>query len=156
MVYKRFPNLDFLRVFGCLCFATRVNNNDKFFERAKKFVLIGYSAEKKGYKLLSLDSGAIFFSKDVKFYITIFPFKMSLGRQVMPQSKDPFSNDEPEIFHNVIIRIDLGSLDTTRESDYISAVHPLVGTDFVPSCLHEFDTWIPQTSSVFDVNDDQI
>ncbi|GJX60526.1 ribonuclease H-like domain-containing protein [Tanacetum coccineum] len=45
MIYKKPPTLSHFRVFGCFCFATIVNNNDK----------LG--------------------SRDVKFYESIFPFK---------------------------------------------------------------------------------
>ncbi|GKB60685.1 ribonuclease H-like domain-containing protein, partial [Tanacetum coccineum] len=43
--------------------------------RSEKCVLIGYSTNKKAYKLLSLDSRNVFYSRDVKFYENIFPFK---------------------------------------------------------------------------------
>ncbi|XP_071715128.1 uncharacterized protein [Rutidosis leptorrhynchoides] len=75
LVYQHKPNLSHLRVFGCLCFSTVLNNHDKFSSRAEKCVFIGYSSEKKGYKLLSLESKSVFYSRDVKFYETIFPFK---------------------------------------------------------------------------------
>ncbi|GJW77783.1 ribonuclease H-like domain-containing protein [Tanacetum coccineum] len=45
MIFKNEPNLSHLKVFGCLCFSTVLNNNDKFS------------------------------SRDVKFYETVFPFK---------------------------------------------------------------------------------
>ncbi|GJS32433.1 ribonuclease H-like domain-containing protein [Tanacetum coccineum] len=38
MIYKKCPTLSHLRVFGCLCFATIVNNNDKFGSRSEKYV----------------------------------------------------------------------------------------------------------------------
>ncbi|GJX21154.1 ribonuclease H-like domain-containing protein [Tanacetum coccineum] len=47
MIYKKSPSLSHLRVFGCFCFATIVNNNDK----------LG--------------------SRDVEFFENIFPFKDS-------------------------------------------------------------------------------
>ncbi|KAK1441129.1 hypothetical protein QVD17_06967 [Tagetes erecta] len=71
------PSLDHLRVFGCLCFSTVLNNSDKFSSHAEKCVMMGYSGNKKGYKLWSLDTKQIIFSRDVKFYETIFPFKDS-------------------------------------------------------------------------------
>ncbi|GKB21306.1 ribonuclease H-like domain-containing protein [Tanacetum coccineum] len=37
MIYKKFPTLSHLRVFGCLYFATIVNNNDKFGSRSEEF-----------------------------------------------------------------------------------------------------------------------
>ncbi|GKC34259.1 ribonuclease H-like domain-containing protein, partial [Tanacetum coccineum] len=37
MIYKKCPALSHLRVFGCLCFATIVNNDDKFSSRSEKY-----------------------------------------------------------------------------------------------------------------------
>lgn len=53
-----------------------MNVTDKLSESSDKRVFIGYSNEKKGYKVLSLDNGNVFFSRGVKFYETVFPFKM--------------------------------------------------------------------------------
>ncbi|KAM0061566.1 putative RNA-directed DNA polymerase [Helianthus debilis subsp. tardiflorus] len=75
VVYKFKPFLNHLKVFGCLCFCTNLHDTDKLSSRAEKCVFIGYSHEKKGYKVYSLDSKSVLFSRDVKFYETIFPFK---------------------------------------------------------------------------------
>ncbi|KAJ0947449.1 putative RNA-directed DNA polymerase [Helianthus annuus] len=75
LVYKFKPFLDHLKVFGCLCFCTVLNEHDKLNSRVEKCVFIGYSLDKKGYKLFSLDSRTIVFSRDVKFYESVFPFK---------------------------------------------------------------------------------
>lgn len=57
LVYKHYPIFDNIRVFGCLCFAAKLNVSNKFSKRSKKCVLIGYSNDKKkGYKLYSLDN----------------------------------------------------------------------------------------------------
>ncbi|GKD41159.1 hypothetical protein Tco_1261366, partial [Tanacetum coccineum] len=50
--------------------------SDKFTSRSDKCVLLGYSSSKKAYKLFSLDNRNVVFSRDVKFYETVFPFKM--------------------------------------------------------------------------------
>nr|GEX85993.1 hypothetical protein [Tanacetum cinerariifolium] len=42
---------------------------------SEKCVLIAYSTVKKAYKLLSMDSQNAFYSRDVRFYKNIFPFK---------------------------------------------------------------------------------
>lgn len=75
LVYKKCTNFDNLRVFGCLCSSKNLNNSDKFSAKDEKCVF-WYSLEKKGYKVLSLDSNSIFISRDVKFYDAVFPFKM--------------------------------------------------------------------------------
>ncbi|GKC58870.1 ribonuclease H-like domain-containing protein [Tanacetum coccineum] len=46
-------------------------------EVSEKPVFVGYSFDKKGYKLYSLESKKMFYSRDVKFYETMFPFKHS-------------------------------------------------------------------------------
>ncbi|GJU43614.1 ribonuclease H-like domain-containing protein [Tanacetum coccineum] len=75
MIFKIEPKLSQLKTFGCLCFSTILNNSDKFSSRSEKCVFVGYSFDKKGYKLFSLDSKKILCSRDVKFYETVFPFK---------------------------------------------------------------------------------
>ncbi|GKC06151.1 putative RNA-directed DNA polymerase [Tanacetum coccineum] len=75
LVYGRNPTLSHLRAYGCLSFATILNNKDKFNSRSEKCVFIGYSNVKKGYKLFSLESKNVIFSRDVKFYETVFPLK---------------------------------------------------------------------------------
>ena len=84
LVYGHDPTLSHIRGFGCLCYATNLNNSDKFDSRSEKCVFIGYSNGKKGYKMLSLETKSVFFSRDVKFYETVFPFKMknNLQKQV--------------------------------------------------------------------------
>ncbi|XP_071728128.1 uncharacterized protein [Rutidosis leptorrhynchoides] len=79
MVFGFEPNLSHLRVFGCMCFSTVLNESDKFKSRSEKCVFIGYSYAKKGYKLFSLDRKVVLFSRDVKFYENIFPFKTSVS-----------------------------------------------------------------------------
>ncbi|KAJ0735667.1 putative RNA-directed DNA polymerase [Helianthus annuus] len=75
VMFKFKPSLSHLRNFGCLCFSTILNESDKFAYHADKCVLIGYSSVKKGYKLWSLDEKKVFFSRDVKFYENVYPFK---------------------------------------------------------------------------------
>ncbi|KAJ0909446.1 putative RNA-directed DNA polymerase [Helianthus annuus] len=83
------PSLSHLRVFGCLCFSTVLNDIDKFSFNSEKCVLIGYSNVKKGYKLWSLDNKKEFYSRDVKFYETVFPYKSSqLANQDISVSED--------------------------------------------------------------------
>ncbi|KAJ0471180.1 putative RNA-directed DNA polymerase [Helianthus annuus] len=78
------PSYAHLRVFGCLCFSTVLNDLDKFAFNSEKCILIGYSNVKKGYKLWSLDNKREFYSRDVKFYETVFPYK---SQQLTNQDK---------------------------------------------------------------------
>ncbi|GJQ93956.1 putative RNA-directed DNA polymerase [Tanacetum coccineum] len=75
LVYNSEPSLLHLRTFGCLCFSTVLNETDKFASKSEKCVFVGYAFDKKGYKLFSLDNKKFLFSRDVKFYETVFPFK---------------------------------------------------------------------------------
>ena len=62
-------------MFGCLSFATILNNSDKFDSRSEKCVLVGYASFKKGYKLYSLERKQFIYSRDVTFFENVFPFK---------------------------------------------------------------------------------
>lgn len=99
IMYNKQPSLAHLRVYGCLCFATKLNVFDKFEPRADKCVLIGYSSFKKGYKLLSLETNFVLFSRDVQFYEHIFPFKMSSGA---PFSKNMFDTFQYSHFFDTV------------------------------------------------------
>ncbi|GJZ03090.1 ribonuclease H-like domain-containing protein [Tanacetum coccineum] len=93
LVYGREPNLSHLRSFGCLCFAAVVKGFDKFSEKAEKCVLIGYASGKKAYKLFSLENRNVLYSRDVKFYETIFPYKMSSDNTEFSKSSGNINND---------------------------------------------------------------
>ncbi|GKC63226.1 putative RNA-directed DNA polymerase, partial [Tanacetum coccineum] len=77
LVYGFKPKLYHLRSFRCLCFSFVLNNSDKFSSKSEKCVLISFSTTKKAYKVYSLESKMIYYSRDIKFYENIFPFKMN-------------------------------------------------------------------------------
>ena len=57
--------------------------------RAIKGVFLGYPFQKKGFKILNLETMQVFLSRDVRFYETIFPFKELSSptiEQLFPQS----------------------------------------------------------------------
>ncbi|XP_055814691.1 uncharacterized protein LOC129884417 [Solanum dulcamara] len=74
LLYQHSPNLDHLRVFGCLCYAIRLPKGDKFAPRASRAVFLGYSETQKGYKLYDLAKQIFFKSRDVSFREHIFPY----------------------------------------------------------------------------------
>nr|GEU58697.1 ribonuclease H-like domain-containing protein [Tanacetum cinerariifolium] len=81
LVYGLKLKLSHLRSFGCLCYSSVLNNLNKFSSRSEKCILIGFSTTKKAYKVYSLDSKLVFYSRDVKLYETVFPFKMNSSLQ---------------------------------------------------------------------------
>ncbi|GJQ92964.1 ribonuclease H-like domain-containing protein [Tanacetum coccineum] len=88
LVYGLKPKLFHLRSFGCLCFSSVLNSFDKFSARSEKCVLIGFSTTKKAYKVYSLESKLVFYSRDVKFYETAFPFQMNYYLQQVEENYD--------------------------------------------------------------------
>ncbi|KAG8479260.1 hypothetical protein CXB51_029862 [Gossypium anomalum] len=77
LLYKKPPDFSHFRVFGCLCFAVKPHNSDKFSSRSLPSVFLGYSPSKKGYILFCLDSQNFFVSHNVHFVEDVFPFKSS-------------------------------------------------------------------------------
>lgn len=75
MLHKKLPDLSHLRVFGCLYFATMLNNNDKFKSKAIPSVFMGYLTVQKGYLLFNIHSKTFFISRDVIFHENLFPFQ---------------------------------------------------------------------------------
>lgn len=51
VLHRRKPNLQHLKVMGCLCFAKKLNNHDKFATRALADIMMGYSESTIGYKI---------------------------------------------------------------------------------------------------------
>jgi len=75
MLFRKPPQLDHIRVFGCLCFMTTTKQGrDKLQDRALPCVFMGYPHGKKGYKVMTLYDRRLYISRDVVFYELVFPF----------------------------------------------------------------------------------
>ena len=65
----RQPNLDYLRVWGCVAYyRTPDPKRSKLGDRARKSVFIGYAQNSKAYRLLDDESGVVVESRDVEFF----------------------------------------------------------------------------------------
>lgn len=68
-MYNKVPDYNHLKKFGCQYFAsTLVANRHKFDPRVMKWVLLSYPLGTRGYRLLDLNTGKVFNSRDVKFW----------------------------------------------------------------------------------------
>lgn len=68
------PAFDLLCVFGCLCFAhRRARNKDKFSDRSRKCIFVGYLFGTKGWRLFDIERNEFFVSRDVTFFEEQFP-----------------------------------------------------------------------------------
>ena len=74
VLFEKPPNFYHLKTFGCLCYAAMIPWQRKFEPRARQCVFLGYSHGIKSYKLYNLKTHQVFYSRDVTFYESIFPF----------------------------------------------------------------------------------
>lgn len=69
------PSYDHFRVFGCLAYAhDSLYKQDKFGEKGRPCVFLGYPMGQKGYKLYDLKNEKIYTSHNVTFIENQFPF----------------------------------------------------------------------------------
>jgi hypothetical protein len=75
VLHNCLPDIDSLRVFGSLCYATTLQHNRrKLDSRSRKCVYLGFRMGVKGHSLFDLQSREIFISRDVVFFEHIFPY----------------------------------------------------------------------------------
>ena len=82
------PSYEHLKVFGCLCYMTTIKHGrDKFQDRAKACVFMGYPFGKKGYRVMELETSKFYESRDIIFHEHIFPFASK--DETSPQPRQP-------------------------------------------------------------------
>nr|GEV90989.1 putative ribonuclease H-like domain-containing protein [Tanacetum cinerariifolium] len=76
IIWNKEPDYSLLKVFGCLVYFKNTNTKgDKFEDRGKPGVFLGYPPGTKGYKIFDLETRKIILSRNVNFHEEIFPFK---------------------------------------------------------------------------------
>lgn len=95
------PKYDHMRVFGCKAYMHNKRRQDKFDERGKPCIFIGYPMTQKGYRLYDLQSGEIHVSRDVIFLEETYPFQQDVVTQrkmgkIQVNDNAPIYNDHEE------------------------------------------------------------
>ncbi|KAF3667077.1 hypothetical protein FXO38_08785 [Capsicum annuum] len=89
------PSYSNLKAFGYPCYASvPIPQSDKFQSRSISSIFLGYCVSKKGYKLLSVSSHKVFYSRDVVFHESIFPYASPSPVSIFP-STPPLAVDVP-------------------------------------------------------------
>jgi len=71
LMHGRTPDLYNIKVFGCLCFASTLEQSrHKLDPRARKCIFLGFKHGTKGYVVMDVHSREIFVSRNVIFYET--------------------------------------------------------------------------------------
>lgn len=97
VIFRKKPNYDYLRVFGCLVYVLKTRKEGKFDERGRPNVFIGYPNGQKGYKTYDIERKETHVSRDVIFFENKFPFK-NWEKQVL-KHLDPTTTWEDETGH---------------------------------------------------------
>jgi hypothetical protein len=98
IVFNRQPDLSNLKVFGSLCFAsTLTQNQHKLDLRASKSIFLGFKQGTKGFIVLNTDTKCISISRNVVFYEDVFPFMTG-----QPSNVDPVISTDTLILAKII------------------------------------------------------
>lgn len=106
ILFKEFPVLIHLKIFGCLCYATTIQaRRTKFSPRAQKSIFLGFQDGTKGYILDDLTSHDLFVSRNVIFYETFLPFKSTnlISPKFIPEPVDIHQSLDDVTPHGPII-----------------------------------------------------
>ncbi|CAL1400086.1 unnamed protein product [Linum trigynum] len=77
VLFGKDPSYHHLRSFGCLVYA-RDNRRalDKFAERGRACIFVGYPSTQRGYRVFDLEDKRIYTSRDVKFLEAVYPYHL--------------------------------------------------------------------------------
>lgn len=110
------PQLDHLRSFGCLCYATKHVKDDKFSPRADVCAMIGYFITQKGYILYNLSSKKFLVNRDVVFKEHLFPFSHLTPKNFPMFVATSFSHYDDVLVHNMPNTNDAHNMPSTDDA----------------------------------------
>ena len=125
VLYEKPFDYPFFKVFGCLCFAsTLISTRNKFSPIATMCVFVSHSPEFKGYKVYDITSRHFFYSRDVVFHVTIFPF----------HTVSLHSIGELDLFHDLVLPSPSLDIVSSPELSFPNshAFTPLITTTSLP------------------------
>ncbi|KAD6118667.1 hypothetical protein E3N88_09938 [Mikania micrantha] len=96
-LFKRKPDLSFLRVFGCKCYPhLRPYNKHKMDFRSTSCVFLGYSTAHHGYRCFDPVTDRIYICRHVRFNESFFPFSSQPSAPTHVSSSDsPYVSSYP-------------------------------------------------------------
>ncbi|CAL1360108.1 unnamed protein product [Linum trigynum] len=92
-----------LKTFGCLAYAKDTASHlDKFGERGRACIFLGYPASQKGYRVMDLATRKLFTSRDVVFCEDKFPFRDTTSPPAAPlrAPAGPVLAEDEELIHS--------------------------------------------------------
>ncbi|KAL2243648.1 UNVERIFIED_CONTAM: Retrovirus-related Pol polyprotein from transposon RE1 [Sesamum indicum] len=142
LLYKKVPNYNNIKVFGCMCFASNVTPfKGKFKPRATKCVFLGYTQGQKGYKVMDLENEKVYVTRDAIFHENSFPF----ANDTKPKLTFPLPNivEEEENEPNEELANEDINTETQTQTRRTSRVHtkPAWMKDYV--CNNSENTEVP-------------
>ncbi|KAM0058456.1 putative RNA-directed DNA polymerase [Helianthus debilis subsp. tardiflorus] len=126
ILYDQKPEYDHMRVFGCLSYFWSIDTKgDKFEERGKPGIFLGYPKGVKGYKIYDIGDKKMVVSRDVKFHEDVFVFPDQKQNGCEDDLFVPITHDV-EVHNYDIVIINNNSLGPECDQEDVEGAHVTV------------------------------
>ncbi|XP_010470454.1 PREDICTED: uncharacterized protein LOC104750360 [Camelina sativa] len=140
------PVYDQLRVFGSACYTHRMSRDkDKFGERSRRCMFVGYPFGKKGWKVYDLERNEFIISRDMVFNEDVFPYDQASSSSPVVVSPATSHDDDWALSSSPLVR---GSSDVNNVDSFVHAAQDSADQDSVvasPPALSPVTTLVPTT-----------
>lgn len=128
--WRKKPNLEWVKPFGCLCYVLVHEGlrDGKFAAKSLPGVVLGVSDQHSGYKVLLLENRKVKVARDVRFYEDIFPFRRSAVGELQwmnPIDVPSVGYAEAGTFRDPFLTGHAESSKTIRDSELASLYRPI-------------------------------